>query len=217
MDLNILNKLYHDNDLDFDTALQVWKQAGLSPTKIREQVMDDVNVRISYDLAHSVLKVASGCLELKSETKDVIDDRLKTAEILPYAKEIKDRLRHIDDNVFKPKNASIDIEWVLVERTGDDGQKEVYLARRKVKEKMKEASTKVMISSTNIDPVAGVTIKPQNCPAMVQGIDDYQQDENGDASCVYNDNKCKYLEPSSIDAKNNERDLICKINVDRKE
>jgi len=217
MNLDILNNLYKDNDLNFNTALDVWKKEGLSPSKIREQVMYDVNVRISYDMAHSILKVASGCIELDNTVDSVIDEKLKTAKVLPYATEIKSRLTHIDDNVFKPKNASIDIEWVLVERTGSDGQKEMYLARRKIKNDIKEASTKVMIGSTNIDPVSGVTIQPQNCPAMLKGISDYQKTDSGEAACVFNDNKCKYLEPSSIDARNNERDLVCKIDVGMKE
>jgi hypothetical protein len=57
MNIKLLSQKYAEEDLDLDKAIQVWKEARLAPENIREQVQNDVGVRISALDARELYKL----------------------------------------------------------------------------------------------------------------------------------------------------------------
>jgi len=209
-----LAKKYSNGGLDFDTACEVWCDERLSSVEIRDQIRYDIGVRISSEDSVCLYNFINGIKEkLSSPETSYYDEKIKTARILPFNSEIKKRMVRAHGNVFRHKSAHIGIEWVLLEKEGENGEKTLYLARRELSQSPTKTATEVLAGSTKIDPVNGVTIKPQNCPAIVMKRDDYLKDEGGSPYCILNDKKCQHLQNSELSITEEKRDIVCDIEI----
>jgi hypothetical protein len=154
------------------------------------------------------------------EIKDVsnIDDLLKysnieyvrTAQTIPYSEAIVRSFFDNEQDIYTYKNADIGIEWVLIEKVGEDGKPMKYLARRNVK-KEKTAGTKTAaeILSDYFEYSNGeIYLKPSVCLGQQMGLTDYLT--NGDVPfCIVGGSVCPYLGSAKISAINGDKDINC--------
>jgi len=128
-----LNKRYASENLDFMEALRVWKRARLNPDAIRQQIGNDIGVRVSFAEAKHLHKIS----------RDVVSGHIEEDFGIDYATEILNKMSHhkrikltpsvreaverVGQNLFRTKRANV--LWKIDMKYTDDGQEVPYLIR----------------------------------------------------------------------------------------
>lgn len=131
--LSSLNQKYVRADLDLTEAIKVWKTANFSPTRIQDQVRNDIGYKLSLAEAKVLHKVGSDLL-YKSDTVDFRTEYVnaylekfeqkKAVQLTPL---IKESIEKIGQNLYRSKKASI--LWKMDMRDMEDGTKKPWLIR----------------------------------------------------------------------------------------
>ena len=131
--LQRLNVKYGSEELDLNTALKVWKQARLTPEMIRDQIKNDVNVRVSLAEAKILCKIGS---EVNSSFQemgisgemDVITQNLITKNSVKLTPSVRAAVEKVGHNLYRTKQAST-VMWKIDLKAMDNGQQVPYLLR----------------------------------------------------------------------------------------
>lgn len=203
--LQSMKRAYEENGLDFNTALSVWKEARMNAETIKNQIQYDIGKNLS---AHDV-RIVYGIMSGKYERiADKIDYRLTHSKFVPANPVTISRLVKSENNVYRHKNADIDIEWVMVEKIGDNGKPTVYLARRNRKNNIEKKASVILADNFDINKQA---LYPSRCPAQDKGITDNLKIDMTPC-CLYEGKKCKYY--NNHTQGNQEKIKIdCKIDI----
>lgn len=218
--LNHMDTVYKNAGLDFIEALKVWKESRLSPNEIRDQIKFDTgrNIRsleakIFYRVGEDLFTGKEIYHYLQDNGADMIESRIKTARVLPFTPYVKNNFEKTGDSTYRSKQSSIDVEWVLVEKEGADGQKIMYLARREPMETAKKvASVSVLMrGDVQIDESGNADkIFPANCPGKGL-VDDFLKTEDNVALCKNGNSRCKYFGGVSVTSSKVNQDITCKV------
>ena len=142
-----LGKIYNDSELDITEAVKVWKQAKLSPTNIRDQISNDVGIRISLAEA-KILHTLGSDLMLgmdnldfgKAYANDILQ-KLMTRKAIKLTPSVREAVERVGRNMYRTKRAS-NIMWKIDVRHTDDGQQVPYLLRLETVEAEDDSPTK---------------------------------------------------------------------------
>lgn len=142
-----LGEMYNHSNLDITEAVKIWKQARLNPTNIRDQVQNDIGVRISLAEAKILHQLGSD-MTLGMNNSDVgkafandILQKMMTKKAIKMTPAVREAVERVGRNMYRTKRAS-NILWKVDVRHTDDGQQIPYLLRLETVEAEDENSTK---------------------------------------------------------------------------
>lgn len=114
LDLNVMDRLYARNNLDFSRALNVWKEANLSEDAIKNQFYHDTSVRLS---SNDVGLIRFAIINMDSvENKDnnsLVEDDIKES-VVRITPAIRQSMERVGMNTFRNKTAGT--IWKIVMR-----------------------------------------------------------------------------------------------------
>jgi len=129
-----LGKGYSKSNLDLTEAVKVWKQAKLNPTNIRDQIQNDVGVRVSMAEAKILHRLGSDLLlgmeDLdfgKAYANDILQ-KLMTKKAVRLTPAVRNAIERVGMNRYRTKRAS-NVMWKIDVKHLDDGQEVPYLLR----------------------------------------------------------------------------------------
>lgn len=129
-----LGQVYSKSSLDLTEAVKIWKQAKLNPNNIREQIQNDVGVRVSLAEAKILHTLGSdlmlGMSDLdfgKAYANDILQ-KLMTKQTVKLTPSVREAVERVGKNVYRTKRAS-SVMWKIDVKHTDDGQQVPYLLR----------------------------------------------------------------------------------------
>lgn len=142
-----LGKIYSKSDLDIVEAVKIWKQARLNPTNIRDQIQNDVGVRVSLAESKTLHRLGSdlimGLENLdfgKAYAHDILQ-KMMTKNSIKLTPAVREAVERVGKNMYRTKRAN-NVLWKVDVRQTDDGQQIPYLLRLENAESEDENTTK---------------------------------------------------------------------------
>ena len=112
----------------------MWKQARMNPTNSRDQVKNDIGVRISLAEAKILHQLGSDLTlgiddsEIGTSFANDILQKMMTKKSVKLTPAVREAVERVGRNMYRTKRAS-NIMWKVDVRQTDDGQQIPYLLR----------------------------------------------------------------------------------------
>lgn len=130
-----LGHIYNNSNLDITEAVKVWKHAKLNPTNIRDQIQNDVGVRVSLAEAKMLHQLGTDLTlgidnldEIGTSFANDILQKMLTKKSVKLTPAVREAVERVGRNIYRTKKAS-NIMWKVDVRQTDDGQEIPYLLR----------------------------------------------------------------------------------------
>ena len=129
-----LNQRYVKANLNFLGALRVWNESSYTPEEIQNQIKNDIDRDVTAQEAEELYHVGASLkdnyesivkpYEVSKGRADLIPANIKNKSI-KMSPAIKMAVDKIGQNLFRHKTAKT--YWTMKEKTGDNGEKAIYL------------------------------------------------------------------------------------------